>query len=562
MYLKGVIQSFGVVFISSFFFVYIRYFSLNYNIDAVVFTLISMIAAALTLSLFAGPGKYIASTLKSWDTWFYGFLLIGTYIVDIILVESVTGTETGLLNRLTIPFSLVFAYMFLKRTPSKANLLGNAVILIGFFVLINYQGIEAWHNIWLPVLLVVLFNGGSFIVAETHKEYTKAHEIGNLRDKMRVVAFVSFVTSMIFLIISVYLTYLKLTVSYLSTSPILVFVPAPDAYIHAPSIISGVVYGLIFAPLSRYFIWSASQNIKSENVLAILSIIPIVTLVMEWVISQVTGSVFIIHEALIIAAILISFGAMLPIVLKVREEHKGGTSMWKNIKAHMKINKESLVIKHSSVAIDDYEIVRNTIEFTDGDTAKVGELLNLSENTIIVLNQGKGSLALVESESKNLARRYRKHVANSDALTGLVNRSGFMVALKSEIEKKSKFTVLFLDLDKFKPVNDTYGHDAGDDILKEVAMRLKEALPKSSVIARIGGDEFVALLKCDKYKVLDYSEDMVVNITRPFNLTNSDDPVCIGVSVGTASYPDDAKTAKGLLKFADTGMYVDKDPTR
>jgi diguanylate cyclase (GGDEF)-like protein len=114
---------------------------------------------------------------------------------------------------------------------------------------------------------------------------------------------------------------------------------------------------------------------------------------------------------------------------------------------------------------------------------------------------------------------------------------------------------IFCDLDNFKPINDTYGHSTGDEILKNVANAMKDLLRKEDTICRFGGDEFVILV--EELESFTYLEKILEKIryisTKPFNIEGVDHSV--GMSIGTAIYPNDANSAEDLLKCADEAMY-------
>ena len=145
----------------------------------------------------------------------------------------------------------------------------------------------------------------------------------------------------------------------------------------------------------------------------------------------------------------------------------------------------------------------------------------------------------------------------NDPLTGLINRSGFMSELKIAPTTSSNFCVLFIDLDKFKPVNDTYGHEAGDFVLIEVAHRLRELFPNNASITRLGGDEYsLIILDKEKSQLGDTIKQIKQIITTPS--TYNEHTITIGGSVGVAHYPTDTERPEDLLKLADEGMYKEK----
>jgi len=156
-----------------------------------------------------------------------------------------------------------------------------------------------------------------------------------------------------------------------------------------------------------------------------------------------------------------------------------------------------------------------------------------------------------------------RDMALMDKLTGLPNRAYFYTALESEIERvkrnKSNCSVLFIDLDGFKSVNDTFGHDAGDELLIQVSARLKENVREIDIVSRIGGDEFVILLTNMK-NILDSAKvaDKIIDaLATTFDINKQD--VTIGASIGISSYPDDALDIDTLVKNADDAMYKAKN---
>jgi diguanylate cyclase (GGDEF)-like protein len=157
-------------------------------------------------------------------------------------------------------------------------------------------------------------------------------------------------------------------------------------------------------------------------------------------------------------------------------------------------------------------------------------------------------------------------LANHDALTGLVNRRALFDRLDLEVlhAKRSgnMLAVLFLDLDGFKPVNDQYGHLAGDDLLKQVAHRIRENVREADTVSRYGGDEFVVLITgiTDSAFLAKCKEQLDRAFEKPF-LTNGQE-IKLGFSSGMSCYPDDALGSGELIEIADNRMYQMKSLSR
>ncbi|MFO1109939.1 MAG: GGDEF domain-containing protein [Bradyrhizobium sp.] len=161
------------------------------------------------------------------------------------------------------------------------------------------------------------------------------------------------------------------------------------------------------------------------------------------------------------------------------------------------------------------------------------------------------------------AERINGHLANHDALTGLLNRAGFIDALGAGLRAsrsgdRKHLAVLFVDLDDFKPVNDTFGHAAGDIILKEVAARLSRILPVRSAIARMGGDEFVVLADhTNADQALEIGRRIIDEIATPYQLDGGLS-TSVGASIGIAISPDHGTEVGELLAVADAALYEAK----
>lgn len=158
--------------------------------------------------------------------------------------------------------------------------------------------------------------------------------------------------------------------------------------------------------------------------------------------------------------------------------------------------------------------------------------------------------------------------ANFDMLTGLPNRFMFLDRLKEEIKKSHRGNVslalLFIDLDRFKEVNDTLGHQMGDKLLIEAAMRISSCLRESDTVSRFGGDEFTVILS--HVHAADHIEEVAQNIldrlSFPFVLGEDEESVFISASIGITVYPADGSDADKLLQNADQSMYVAKNSGR
>ncbi|MBA6346986.1 sensor domain-containing diguanylate cyclase [Colwellia sp. BRX8-9] len=155
-----------------------------------------------------------------------------------------------------------------------------------------------------------------------------------------------------------------------------------------------------------------------------------------------------------------------------------------------------------------------------------------------------------------------EHLAHYDQLTEIPNRYLVFDRIDHLIDQSERdmrtFALLFIDLDKFKIINDTKGHAFGDQVLVEVSLRLKQSIRNSDTVARIGGDEFVILLEnmIDKSNVDSVIKTIMDTISRPFKI--NDEELTVSCSIGVSIYPDDGITTDSLIATADKAMYNNK----
>jgi diguanylate cyclase (GGDEF)-like protein len=187
-------------------------------------------------------------------------------------------------------------------------------------------------------------------------------------------------------------------------------------------------------------------------------------------------------------------------------------------------------------------------------------------SSIIIIFSFIGSVLLIRYKRANEAlkeneKRFR-YIAQHDPLTGLPNRMLFSDRLQQEaaIAKRDKkyFAVLFLDLDEFKPINDMFGHDVGDLLLKKVAKRIQDCVRESDTVARFSGDEFLVLFRAieNKQDAMVVAEKIRHALNQPFELVGQN--LQISSSIGVAIYPDQGVDNAQLLKNADIAMYCAK----
>lgn len=187
------------------------------------------------------------------------------------------------------------------------------------------------------------------------------------------------------------------------------------------------------------------------------------------------------------------------------------------------------------------------------------------EHLAVVRHDEVGSMVKSFNElvvQQQLAQKRMTYLAHHDTLTDLPNRLAFQSSMAQSLalaeRQKGRLAVLFLDLDGFKLVNDTYGHETGDLLLQQVAQRLRESVRASDMVGRMGGDEFVILLtdNPDEEAASQIARKVISRIGEPYTIGTLQ--LGISTSVGIALYPHDATTMDQLLAQADGAMYIAK----
>ena len=178
-----------------------------------------------------------------------------------------------------------------------------------------------------------------------------------------------------------------------------------------------------------------------------------------------------------------------------------------------------------------------------------------------------GAIGYIQDRTeRDMAEMALYNQAHYDSLTGLPNRLMFNENLKKSVTKakinSDRLALFFIDLDHFKEINDSLGHAVGDEVLKEVAYRLKSVVGSDNTIARLGGDEFTVIIKnfSDTQSVSQIAQDIVDSLLSPIAI--KENRLYVTCSIGISLYPNDSKYMQNLIKFADTAMYSAKEMGR
>jgi diguanylate cyclase (GGDEF)-like protein/PAS domain S-box-containing protein len=188
--------------------------------------------------------------------------------------------------------------------------------------------------------------------------------------------------------------------------------------------------------------------------------------------------------------------------------------------------------------------------------------IEISCNSALLTEQNIVMAIIRDISDRKLMLDNLEYMANYDFLTNVFNRAALLVKFSSMIEwakeNNIKLAVLFFDVDKFKHINDTYGHAAGDLVLIEVAARINSIITKEDILGRMGGDEFVVVKSCVKTNedVVDFINEVFNAFSEPIKIDSK--AIMINTSIGVAIFPYDAQDRYSLINFSDNAMYQSK----
>ena len=184
----------------------------------------------------------------------------------------------------------------------------------------------------------------------------------------------------------------------------------------------------------------------------------------------------------------------------------------------------------------------------------------LLELTLDVVRTDNGDIKLIVASFSDITERRNtenelRRLSNTDSLTGLPNRSYFQVSHSNLVRKRVSHALLLFDLDDFKRINDSLGHEVGDELLCRVADRLADLGRRQDTLYRLGGDEFGILVEdnTDINLISSIAQQVNSEIAKPYNIKGHE--IALGSSIGIVLYPHDAHTSQELLQKADTAMY-------
>ena len=515
--------------------------------NLLVYTFLLVLSSSITLLLMAGPGELANKTVRRPETWIYGFMQIVTIFLGILVMKYITATEGVALGLMTGVFTLVLSAMFLHQSLGKLEILGALIIISGFVIVINNTGLPTELNI-IVVFLIMLrgfSQGCQKIITEIHKTNRKAV---SFKSQMRVTGFIMAVASFVFLLFLLLIAFIKLN----NDIAVLKSFPNFEDFLDLRLYILAGISGLLVMSISKYCEFYAGKTIGAKYLTSISSIHIVIVCLIELAVSK-----FNLLEApnlsgyTIIAVGIILFGN---IVITLSGFIKDLNFIKSGEKQDTLANLDDNFVDEE----DDFNLVKlnvsNLLALYDNDSKQLAKELDI--NRVIldnIANYEFGEFKLANKIAHKINKYASAHVSTKDKLTKAYNRY-FLEHKSAELLKQNKeFKLYYLDLNKFKPVNDNYGHDVGDYVLTETVSRLNEVAHFINNVYRVGGDEFVLIQTSNLEK--DLSDIIIKCIEQPISF--KDLVLEISTSIGI-SISQDFESLEDMLNNADKMMFENK----
>lgn len=510
----------------------------NFGAHPIAYTCVIILGTALGLFLVAKPGPLGWDTLRRSETWIYGLLNTAVFAFGVAVMLYLTATETSAVLRISAVMAFVLSVLFLGHRTTLAEVLSLLFMAAGVVIVLTLSGVRGVAMLELCALVILsgIAQGAQMLVVERHKTNRVATSTAQ---NLRVTAVVMGVTATLMTGLFLGLGWVKDLVQ-VQVWPML---PTVHDFFNWQAFVVGLFIGVIIRAPSKYCEFYAAKTISAKYLLAVIALQPIFTGFFEIcldAIGYMPMRSFSVSDW--VGLLMVSGGSALLAVAGVRRHRKG----------QLRTNDNPDVVFDQATLHRLQDMLQATLVFSQGNRTRAAKLLGVTRPVFdALLEDDKQQGARVTQKlAQQIQDRFDKSVAMADPLTGLSNRLEFNTLLHQAM-RQGYVSLLLLDLDKFKPINDTYGHGVGDEVLKLVARRLTRYLPKAAFAGRQGGDEFVVCVPGGiSTAVLHKLEVALAKAYR-----TSQGLLTVGVSCGLAHSEGTTNTVMGLMDLADKAMY-------
>lgn len=521
--------------------------AVNEDVNILAFTCLMMLSSSFILLVIAGPGKLTKESLKTPHTWIYGILETITVAVGIMIMVYISATEAAALSRTTAFFALGISLLFLNQSTNKIELVGSAFLIFGFIFVINGMNIPV-ETKGLVILLVIVKNilqASKKITAEVHKTNRKSK---TFKEELRIVGLVMGVTSVMvsttFILLAVFQNTYNLTIHE--------EIPTIMDFLNFKTFVLAFFSGIILLSINKYLEFYVSKTLGAKYLMAMASLQLVGVYFLEVILSNMgvlemkqfsSESIFALSIIFIGNSIIALSGFM-----------KDLTFIRRGLKQDTLANVDDNFIEDEA----DFDVVKlnlsNLLNLYDSNSKKLASDTELDRVVLDnIVNYDYGEFKIENKIAKKINDFASQHVSTTDQLTKAHNRYYLDHVATSLFKENELFNLYFLDLNKFKPINDKYGHEVGDYVLSETVAKLNSLDSFDNYVFRIGGDEFVLIQVGNIEQQL---EDLITQtIEQPVQYQEI--PLEISTSVGRVN-SEKYNNIEDMIKDADKLMFEHK----
>ena len=510
----------------------------QYQAHPLVFLCFGSLFSSLFLLVYAGRGTLAIKSIKTIDTWVFSFLNLAALSFGLSLLVYVSALQGSILIRLTSFVCFALA-LVMGQSTTKKECFFSMVAFAGIAILFISLPLETEQKAISLLLLLgaAVCQALRQLLSEFHKTNNQAR---STKENARVAGVVSSVSALV-------LTFILLCFAvYQKAFGVVIFESAPTVldFFNIGTIICAFIFVGIFSAMSKYCEFYAAKKISAKYLSAMIALMPFFVLVYEFLFNFVLGNDIQVSKIDILALALLIAGNLGIAISAIIEMKKNGKET--------ELREKYITASEENVAYA-MDLVKSTMSFTNNDIAKTVELLGVEEKVIVDLLavEDSSQISISKLQFHTLNKNYFLGVSTKDSLTKINNRGALEQKVEDVLYKKEHFDLCFIDLDKFKNINDIYGHDVGDEVLKYIAKLMLKVNPKG-INGRNGGDEFVMVIFKDTDSVVNKFKDSLSKVFKFNDLT-----LKLTASVGVAQ-SDGKLMLDELIKQADEEMYEQK----
>lgn len=517
------------------------------NVNILAFTCLMMLSSSFILLVIAGPGRLTKESLKTIHTWIYGILETITVAVGIAIMVYISATEAAALSRTTAFFALAISLIFLNQPTNKVELVGSLFLIFGFIFVINGMDIPL-ETKGLVILLVILKNvlqASKKITAEVHKTN---RESKGFKEELRIVGIVMGITSIMVSSTFIILALVQETYGIKIHNQI----PSFLDFLNFKTFVLAFFAGVILLSINKYLEFYVSKTLGAKYLMAMASLQLVGVYCLEVVLSNFGVLEMKSLSAESFAALAIVFIGN--IIIAVSGFIKDFNFIKQGQQQDRLANLDDNFVDSESY----FDLVKlnlcNLVKLYANDTQSLAKDLEIDRIKLEnIINYEFGELKVETKIARKINDFASENVSIKDGLTKAYNRYYLEHKIANMIKNGEQFKIYYLDLDKFKPVNDTHGHEVGDYVLKQIVKGLSSLDYFNDSIYRLGGDEFILVQTHGLEK--DLSKLIMQQIEKPISF--KDLVLEVSTSIGI-SLSSEFKNLEEMLSHADKMMFENK----